>query len=225
VQAVLAASGYDAVIVMNREGADACNAVTTSITRRSGHSGSLHRSRGWLRVVRPHRLRQGHLSRGDGTAAAPIPVGTVGDVVTDVGGTFDGWNYVHLFAVGDDLSLTDVDTFAIPEAMDPNFASDFGDLQGRGALRRELTACLRTGRALRVRRARTRGRGKKFVTTPSPRSRTPSTAAPQDPRLEDPCRSAQRSPSLASNKRCCIDPLNPGWGTGVGVMHQPVERP
>ena len=37
-------------------------------------------------------------------------------------------------------------------------------LQGRGALRRELTACLRTGRALRVPRARTTGRGKSFVT-------------------------------------------------------------
>jgi transposase, IS30 family len=36
-------------------------------------------------------------------------------------------------------------------------------VQGRGALRRELTACLRTGRALRVPRARTQGRGKKFV--------------------------------------------------------------
>jgi transposase, IS30 family len=37
-------------------------------------------------------------------------------------------------------------------------------IQGRGALKRELVACLRTGRALRVPRARTRGRGKKFVT-------------------------------------------------------------
>jgi len=37
-------------------------------------------------------------------------------------------------------------------------------VQGRGALTRELTACLRTGRALRVPRARTRGRGKSFVT-------------------------------------------------------------
>ena len=36
-------------------------------------------------------------------------------------------------------------------------------VQGRGALRRELTACLRTGRALRVPRARTHGRGKGFV--------------------------------------------------------------
>ena len=37
-------------------------------------------------------------------------------------------------------------------------------IQGRGALKRELVACLRTGRALRVPRARTVGRGKKFVT-------------------------------------------------------------
>jgi IS30 family transposase len=36
-------------------------------------------------------------------------------------------------------------------------------VQGRGALRRELTACLRTGRALRVPRSRSR-RGKSFVT-------------------------------------------------------------
>src|SRR3954447_708850 len=39
-------------------------------------------------------------------------------------------------------------------------------VQGRGALRRELTACLRTGRALRVPRARTRGRGKSHVISP-----------------------------------------------------------
>ena len=37
-------------------------------------------------------------------------------------------------------------------------------IQGRGALKRELVACLRTGRALRVPRARTRTRGKKFIT-------------------------------------------------------------
>jgi len=36
-------------------------------------------------------------------------------------------------------------------------------VQARGALARELVACLRTGRALRVPQARTRGRGKKFV--------------------------------------------------------------
>jgi len=38
-------------------------------------------------------------------------------------------------------------------------------VQGRGALRRELTACLRTGRVLRMPRARTRRQGKNFVSS------------------------------------------------------------
>ncbi|MGH8750067.1 MAG: IS30 family transposase, partial [Burkholderiales bacterium] len=38
-------------------------------------------------------------------------------------------------------------------------------VQSRGALKRELVACLRTGRALRVPRARSRARGKQFVSS------------------------------------------------------------
>jgi IS30 family transposase len=37
-------------------------------------------------------------------------------------------------------------------------------IQGRGALRQDLTACLRSGRALRVPRERVRGIGRSFVT-------------------------------------------------------------
>jgi IS30 family transposase len=50
-------------------------------------------------------------------------------------------------------------------------------VQGRGALARELTACLRTGRALRVPRARTRGRGKGFITEEVMISQRPAEAA------------------------------------------------
>jgi IS30 family transposase len=50
-------------------------------------------------------------------------------------------------------------------------------VQSRGALRRELTARLRTGRALRVPRPRTRGRGKHFVTADVLISRRPAEAA------------------------------------------------
>jgi IS30 family transposase len=50
-------------------------------------------------------------------------------------------------------------------------------VQGRGALRRELTACLRTGRALRVPRARSRGRGKSHVAPEIMISRRPAEAA------------------------------------------------
>ncbi len=49
-------------------------------------------------------------------------------------------------------------------------------VQGRGALRRELTACLRAGRALRVPRARSR-RGKSFVTDEILISERPAEAA------------------------------------------------
>ena len=50
-------------------------------------------------------------------------------------------------------------------------------VQGRGALRRELSACLRTGRALRVPRARTRQRGKPFLTAEVMISQRPAEVA------------------------------------------------
>lgn len=50
-------------------------------------------------------------------------------------------------------------------------------IQGRGALKRELTACLRTGRALRVPRARSTGRGKSFVSPEIMISKRPAEAA------------------------------------------------
>ena len=50
-------------------------------------------------------------------------------------------------------------------------------VQGRGALSRDLTACLRTGRTLRVPRARSRSRGKSFVTSDILISQRPAEAA------------------------------------------------
>ena len=50
-------------------------------------------------------------------------------------------------------------------------------VQGRGALRRELAACLRTGRALRGPRARRQGAGKQFVTPEVLISQRPAEAA------------------------------------------------
>jgi len=50
-------------------------------------------------------------------------------------------------------------------------------VQGRGALRRELTACLRTGRALRMPRARARERGRSFIDPEIMISQRPAEAA------------------------------------------------
>jgi len=51
-------------------------------------------------------------------------IGTVGDKIS-ITSQFDGWGYVHLF---DAATGAELDTFAIPEAMDPAYASGFGDL-------------------------------------------------------------------------------------------------
>ena len=50
-------------------------------------------------------------------------------------------------------------------------------VQGRGALRRELTACLRTGRVLRVPRARVRRRGRGYLSPEIMISQRPAEAA------------------------------------------------
>jgi IS30 family transposase len=50
-------------------------------------------------------------------------------------------------------------------------------VQGRGALRRELTACLRTGRALRMPRARARRQGRNFISPEIMISQRPAEAA------------------------------------------------
>jgi len=92
-------------------------------------------------------------------------------------------------------------------------------VQGRAALRRELTACLRTGRALRVPRARVRRRGKGFVSPEIMISQRPERPIEQ-------CRdtgretsslvlAAQQSVRWSSAQRasrcCCIFPAS--WGT------------
>jgi hypothetical protein len=59
------------------------------------------------------------------TPNAP-PEGIEGNPVF-IGGKFDGWGYMHLYR-NDGPDLTAVDHFAIAEAMDEDFAFDFGDL-------------------------------------------------------------------------------------------------
>ena len=82
-------------------------------------------------------------------------------------------------------------------------------VQGRGALRRELTACLRTGRALRIPRARVRKRGKGFVSPEIMISQRPAEAADRRETLSSDL--AARRSALSSNARrgsrcCCIFP-------------------
>jgi len=76
-----------------------------------------------------------HLLFGDAPAYSPpegyaaggdMPaIGTLGASFSATGNVFDGWGYVHLH---DAATLAELDTYAIPEALDPAYASGFGNL-------------------------------------------------------------------------------------------------
>jgi len=55
----------------------------------------------------------------------PLPApGTAGSTVT-LSAQFDGWGYVHLFNA---TTLQEIDTYAVAEGLDPDFATGFGNL-------------------------------------------------------------------------------------------------
>ena len=60
-----------------------------------------------------------------GPEGADIPIGAPGEDLFAQGGVFDGWGYVHLH---DAATLSEIDTYAVPEALDPAFAEGFGNL-------------------------------------------------------------------------------------------------
>ena len=123
-QAVVAAGGYEAMIIMNREGADACTGVFSPFLTTEIPTLFIGRDAGFDLFDKAGFDLTACLA---GTAQSGIAIGTLGDVINDVDQVFDGWGYVHLFSRSG-TTLTEVDTFAIPEAMDPAFAEGFGDL-------------------------------------------------------------------------------------------------
>src|SRR5919204_129090 len=127
-QNVIAAGGWEAMLIFNREGADACTTL---------FSPSLSAPIPTLFVTRPTGFAMFNITYDDAACRdanfqrAPIAIGTFGDPIQSVSSQFDGWGYVHLFGVdlrATSASLTDLDTFAIPEAMDPAYAKGFGAL-------------------------------------------------------------------------------------------------
>jgi IS30 family transposase len=106
----------------------------------------------------------GPAGRGPGPAAAPVP----GPQVRFVGrrhGRRQDRRWAKAWSPEQIANRLRVD-FPDDDSMRISHEAIYQALyvQGRGALKHELVACLRTGRALRVPRARTQARGKKFVT-------------------------------------------------------------
>ncbi len=122
---VEAAGGYDGVVVFNREGADACSALLTMSVEGSIPAIFVNRPTGYALMNNGTYNEAACLA---GASQAPFTLGTLGDSIS-VTAEFNGWGYVHLFSntlVGG--KFADLDTFAIPEAMNPLYATGYGDL-------------------------------------------------------------------------------------------------
>ncbi len=122
---VIAAGGYAAVLVFNREGSDGCSdTLGMSVEGDIPAFGVATREQGF--AIFDAGYDEISCRAGDGTQQAPIALGATGDTLT-FASYFDGWGYVHLFR-NEAGKMTELDTYAIPQAHDPAFARGFGDL-------------------------------------------------------------------------------------------------
>ncbi|MEO7573582.1 MAG: PA domain-containing protein [Acidimicrobiales bacterium] len=120
---VTAAGGYEAVLIFNRTGPDGCNAsLGMSVEGDIPTFGVAPREQGF--DIFDATYDDAACLAGTGSELSGIPVGDTGDTLS-FSSYFDGWGYVHLF---DSATMTDLDTYAIPEAHDESFATGFGDL-------------------------------------------------------------------------------------------------
>jgi len=114
------------VLIFNREGFGACTATLgMDVEGNIPTFGVIPRDQGYALFDEPYD--DAACLAGDGTETAPISVGTVGDEVLFTS-YFDGWGYVHLYDSSRGGMGAELDTYAIPEAHDPAFATGFGDL-------------------------------------------------------------------------------------------------
>ena len=118
--------GYDAVIIANHHtGALAGEGPDTQFCGGQGHEFDVQISALCVGHRAMHELFDDLNAADNFTYPESVPaVGTLGDRI-NVTTQFDGWGYVHLF---DATTGEELDTFAIPEAMDPAYASGYGDL-------------------------------------------------------------------------------------------------
>ena len=118
--------GYDAVIIANHHaGALGGEGPNAYFCGGQGHVFEIEISALCIGHTAMHELFDDPDAADDYIYPESVPaVGTVGDRISTTT-QFDGWGYVHLF---DAATGQDLDTYAIPEAMDPAYASGFGDL-------------------------------------------------------------------------------------------------
>ena len=95
---VIRAGGYDAVLVFNRTGGDACDSLLSMSVEGDIYTfGVAPRSQGFAIFDQPYD--NAACLAGTGPTQLPVAVGTVGDTLSFTG-KFDGWGYVHLYENG-----------------------------------------------------------------------------------------------------------------------------
>jgi hypothetical protein len=121
-----AAAGYDAVLIANHHNGSGAGAAPDAALCGGGDDTDIfalcigHRAMHELFGLAPNY-----------TFPYPVPAplepvpGTLGVAKVSATAEFDGWGYVHLY---DADTLEEIDTYAIPESLDPEFAEGFGDL-------------------------------------------------------------------------------------------------
>ncbi|MFP3988209.1 PA domain-containing protein [Streptomyces sp. E11-3] len=122
---VVAAGGYDAVLIFNHGNPGGCDQTLSMSVEGDIHTfGIAPRGQGFALFDQPYDDEA--CEAGSGPGALPVPLGTKGDRVT-FSSYFDGWGYAHLYR-NENGKLTELDTYAVPEAHDPAYATGFGDL-------------------------------------------------------------------------------------------------
>lgn len=121
---VESAGGYEGAIVFNRQGSDGCSDLLNMSVEGSIPALFVGRDVGWDLLDLSGYDDAACRASTQPTPATPL--GTVGDAV-DVSAVFDGWGYVHLYA-NNGGKLSELDTYAVPEAHDPAHATGSGDL-------------------------------------------------------------------------------------------------
>ena len=122
VEAVTANGGYAGTVVFNIATPAGCGSFGMSV---QGNKPAVSVDRGTGYSLFDLAYDEVACRAGAGELA-PLTVGQAGDFVT-VRSYFDGWGYVHLYR-NSNGKMAELDTFAIPEAMDERFATGFGAL-------------------------------------------------------------------------------------------------
>ncbi|WP_247040710.1 PA domain-containing protein [Arthrobacter rhizosphaerae] len=125
VASIEAAGGYEGIVIVNREGFDGCGQIGISVEG-STPTFSVDRQTGLGFFDKEAGFDNAACLAGTATLLPGVSLGEVGDLI-NLRAFFDGWGYVHLFdnSAG---KMTELDTYAIPEAHDPAYAEGFGDL-------------------------------------------------------------------------------------------------